>query len=88
MRRQVQKLPDIHHISKKGQKIFEMLSEELTESHFGRFIAIEVDSGDYFIGETAIEATRRAQARASFLVCHQLRLRDTLDLIDSDHILR
>jgi hypothetical protein len=63
VRRQVQKLPDIHHISKKGQKIFEMLSEELTESHFGRFIAIEVDSGDYFIGETAIEATRRAQAK-------------------------
>jgi hypothetical protein len=63
VRPQVQKLPDIQHISKKGQKSFEMLSEELTESHFGRFIASEVDSGDYFIGETAIEATRRAQAK-------------------------
>jgi hypothetical protein len=60
---QVQKLPGLHQSSKKDQKIFEMPAEELTKSHFSRFIAIEVDSGDYFIGEAAIEATQRAQAR-------------------------
>jgi hypothetical protein len=60
---QVQKPPDIHQISKKGRKIFETISPELKEEHHGRFVAIEADSGDYFIGETGIAATRKAQAQ-------------------------
>jgi hypothetical protein len=60
---QVQKLPDIHEISKKGRKILEAISPELAKQHFGQFVAIEVDSGDYFIGETGIAATRKAQAK-------------------------
>lgn len=60
---QIHKLPDIHGISRKGRKIFEGLSPELTAKHRGQFIAIEADSGDYFIGETGIEATRKAQVK-------------------------
>ena len=59
----VYKPPDIYKISKKGHQIFEALSSEVTEKHHGQFIAIEVDSGDYFIGETGIEATRKAQVK-------------------------
>lgn len=60
---QVQKRPDPHEISKKGQRILETLAQELATKHFGRFIAIEPDSAEYFIGGTAIEATRQAQAK-------------------------
>ena len=60
---QVQKLPDIPQISRKGHKIFETISPELKERYSGLLVAIEVDSGDYFIGETGIEATRKAQAK-------------------------
>ncbi len=63
MLREVQKQPDIHEISKKGRKLFEALSPELTDKHRGQFIAVEVDSGEYFIGETGIAATRKAQAK-------------------------
>lgn len=44
-------------------RILEAISQELEEEHFGRFIATEVDSGEYFIGDTAIEATREAQSK-------------------------
>lgn len=63
MTQQVYKLPDIQKISKKGFQIFEALPPELTEKHRGQFIAIEVDSGDYFIGETEMEANQNAQAK-------------------------
>lgn len=59
----VYKLPDIHGISKKGRKIFEALPPELIDKHHGQFIAIEAESGDYFIGETGIEATRKGQLK-------------------------
>lgn len=58
-----QEQADIHDISQKGQPIFEVLSQELAGSHFGKFIAIDADSGEYFLGETGIEATRKAQKK-------------------------
>jgi len=60
---QIQEQPDTHEISKKGQRILDTISEESVKQHFGRFVAIEVDSGEYFIGDTVIEATRKAQAK-------------------------
>jgi hypothetical protein len=61
--RQVHTQPNIHEISQKGQRVFETLPQTLQEEHLGRFIAIEVESVDYFIGDTALEATRQAQDR-------------------------
>lgn len=63
MIQQVYKPPDIQKISKKGYQIFKALSPELTEKHRGLFIAIEVDSGEYFIGETEMEANQKARAK-------------------------
>ena len=58
-----QEQADIHEIPQKGQPIFEALSQKLAETHLGQFVSIEVDSGDYFLGETGIEATRKAQEK-------------------------
>jgi len=55
--------PDVHEISKKGRELLDLIPDELKEKHFGQFIAIEVDTGEYFIGKTAIEATRKARAK-------------------------
>jgi hypothetical protein len=63
MIQQIQEQPPIHEISQQGQRILETLLQELKEKHLGRFIAIEVDSGEYFLGDTAVEATRKAQAK-------------------------
>lgn len=54
---------DVRKISEKGQRILDAIPEELKEEQFGRFIAIEMESGEYFIGDTAIEATREAQVK-------------------------
>ena len=60
---QIHEQPDSHDTSKKGQRILDAVSQGLGKAHFGRFIAIEADSGEYFIGDTVIEATRKAQAK-------------------------
>jgi len=57
----LKQLPDIHGISVKGQKILEGVSKKLEREHFGQVIVIEIESGDYFIGETPIEATKKAK---------------------------
>lgn len=59
----VQEQLSLREVSERGQNILETLPEELKEQHFGQFIAIEVDTGQYFIGDTAIEATREAQRK-------------------------
>ena len=60
---QIQERPDPSEISKKGQQVLETLTPELEKQHFGQFIAIDADSGEYFIGDTVIAATRKAQAK-------------------------
>jgi hypothetical protein len=60
---QVYQSPDIHKISKQGQRLFEALDAELRQKHRGQFVAIEVDSGDYFIGETAMAANQKARVK-------------------------
>ena len=53
----------IHQISKAGKQLFEKLDAELREKYYGKFIAIEVDSGDYFIGETGIDASKKGKEK-------------------------
>ncbi len=60
---QVQQWPNLHVLSSKGRQIFRGLPPELAAEHRGRFVAIDVDSHDYFIGDTGIEATRKAQEK-------------------------
>lgn len=43
-------------IATKGKAIYEQLREELEEKHLAHFVAIQVESGEYFVGETLTEA--------------------------------
>jgi len=63
MTQQVYQPPDIRKISKKGRQIFEVLDPELSKTHRGQFVVIEVDSGDYFLGKTPMEADQQARAK-------------------------
>ncbi|MCR4405262.1 MAG: hypothetical protein NUW06_08345 [Candidatus Acetothermia bacterium] len=63
MAEKLMEAPSVHKISAKGQRILDSLPEKVVKEHFGQFIAIEVDSGDYFTGDTAIEATQKARAK-------------------------
>ena len=50
-------------IGRKGRKIFEVISEQLKTKYFGKAIVIDVETGDYFIGKTGIEATKKAKEK-------------------------
>jgi hypothetical protein len=63
MTQQVYQRPDIRKISRQGRQIFKTLDPELRQKYRGQFIVIEVDSGDYFIGETEMEANQKARAK-------------------------
>lgn len=48
-------------IAQKGREIYQKLSQKLEENDKGKFVAIEVDSGKYFVGETQEEALKKAK---------------------------
>jgi DNA helicase TIP49 (TBP-interacting protein) len=47
-----------------GQKIYEtLLQEKLEPEHKGEVVAIEVESGDYFLGESVVEVAKKARLK-------------------------
>lgn len=51
-------------IARKGEEIYQkQLKESLERDHYGKFTAIEVDSKEYFLGETQIDALQKAKAK-------------------------
>jgi len=47
----------------KGEKIYDEIKEKLEPTLNNKFVAIEVDSDDYFIGNDAIEAANKARGK-------------------------
>jgi len=45
-----------------GWTRYEEIKEKLEAKHHGEYVVIEVDSGDYSVGETAEEAFEQAEA--------------------------
>jgi len=54
---------DLRTIGEKGHAIFKRISEELEKDDRGKFVAIEVDSADYFVGDTSVEAGKKAREK-------------------------
>jgi len=46
-----------------GKEIYNRIREKLEPEHKGEIVAIEVDSGDYFLGRTVMEATSEARKK-------------------------
>tara|TARA_Y100000310_G_C20672569_1_gene811127 strand:- start:1566 stop:1778 length:213 start_codon:yes stop_codon:yes gene_type:complete len=47
----------------KNTELVEKISNSLSEIHKGKFVVIEPDSGDYFVGESEIEAYNKAHKK-------------------------
>ena len=58
-----QTLPNTRQIGREGRRLLESIQGCFAREDYGKFVAIDVDSGEYFLGETGIEATRKAQAK-------------------------
>ena len=54
---------DKRQIATKGKAIYQRLQTDLEKEYLGRFVAIEVESGDYFVGETLTEADAKAREK-------------------------
>ena len=54
---------DTQQIAIQGKAVYQTLQAKLEKEYLGRFVAIEVESGDYFIGESLNEADARAREK-------------------------
>ncbi len=62
-------------IAQRGQKIYnERLKAELEPKEQGKFVAIEVESGGYVIGDTLIEALQKAREKYPGKLFHTVRV--------------
>ena len=53
---------ELQQLAETGQKIYETrLQSELERSHLHEFVAIEPESGDYFLGKTLTDAMTAAR---------------------------
>jgi len=54
---------DLRERARKADALYEKLREQLEREHLEEIIAIEPDSGDYFIGRNRREAEKKARAK-------------------------
>ena len=66
---------DPHPIATKGETIYATRLKALLEpAHVGAYVAIEVDSGDYFLGHTLVEAGQKARTQYPDSVFHFIKV--------------
>ena len=55
--------PELQQLTERAKKLYEeKLKDELETSHLNKFVAIEPQSGEYFLGATMSEARQAARA--------------------------
>lgn len=55
--------PNTQEVLKKGKEIYENKKAEFESANIGKYITIEIDSGDYFIGDTREVAVAEARVK-------------------------
>ncbi|MFQ6058206.1 MAG: hypothetical protein ACE5MB_04900 [Anaerolineae bacterium] len=61
-------------IVEKGQRIYETIKDKLEPEHKGEIVAIEPDTGDYFLGQSVIEAIEKGREKYPDSVFHVIRI--------------
>jgi len=54
---------DIQHIADEGTKIYRQIKSQYEDTKRGKFLAIEIDSKDVFLGDTGGEAMELAEIK-------------------------
>jgi hypothetical protein len=62
------------HLRERAQAIYEMVRGDLEATCKGKIVAIEADSGEYFVGDTLLEAARQARTKYREKPCHFIRI--------------
>lgn len=66
--------PDTQDIIKRGHETYESKKAELEPENNGKYITIEVNSGDYFIGNTREEAVSAARIKHPKVILYVRRI--------------
>ena len=67
--------PDTKSVIERAKRIYdEQLRAVLEPEHRNRFVAIEPESGEYFLGDTFDEAVRSARAKHPSRLSHTIRI--------------
>ncbi len=63
MNKPLTSLPTIYpsEIAHKGEEVYQKISKQIEKKYLGDFMAIEVESGKYFLGKTQVEAIKKAK---------------------------
>ena len=63
MNKSLTSLPSVYplEIAQRGTRVYQNISNKIEKDHLGDFVAIEVESGKYFLGQTQIEAIEKAK---------------------------
>jgi len=66
---------EVQELAERGQAIYDkQLREKLEPDHAGRFVAIEPQSGQYFLGDTTDEALSKAEQAHPNKLFHLIRI--------------
>lgn len=65
---------DKHAHIEKAEGIYRQLRSQLESEHKGEIVAIEPESGDYFLGVNVIEAVLKGRERYPERVFHSIRI--------------
>ena len=60
---QVYSLRHIRESAKTGKQLCEKIDPQLRDSHHGKCIALDADSGEYCLGDTTMDAEKKARAQ-------------------------
>jgi hypothetical protein len=63
-----------HNARARARVIYEAIKDELESCFTGKILANEVESGDYFIGETVLGTIRKARAKHPDKTFHFFRI--------------
>lgn len=66
---------ELNELASRGEEIYKSRLRRILEPvHIGEFVAIEVESGDYFLGDSPAEAVGRARERYTDRLFHLMRI--------------
>ncbi len=54
---------DLHKIAEEGTKIYESIKAQYDPNHHGKFLVIDIDSKEVFLGNTSAEAALQARKK-------------------------
>ena len=61
-------------VAEKGQQIYAQLRPELEPTNRGKYLVIEVGSGDYFMADSVLDAVHKAQEKYPNKLFHTVRI--------------